>query len=246
VKNRVRYHLLKYLVGIAVLPLGLGAVSLRAGETGETAVPHARSVLEEARRDISPEEWDRMERGEVITLKETERREGKVFIQAALIFQQPVEEVHALLSQTERQEEYLPHLDRSILIERTGNRDRVEFLLDFGFINIRYRVRHYYGEPGEFRTSWYLDPDFENDLKEMEGHWDFYRVDDRRTLARYGTRVRIGRLVPKFIEKILTRRDLPKSLGQLKQWVESGGTWRKEEYREKESTPGQGGGEGNG
>ena len=244
--RHVRYHFLKYFVGIAVLPLGLGAFQLRAGVTGETAVPNARSLLEEARRDITPEEWDRMERGEVITLKETERREGKVFIQAALIFQRPVEEVHALLSRTERQEEYLPHLDRSILIERTGNRDRVEFLLDFGFINICYRVRHYYGEPGEFRTSWHLDPDFENDLKEMEGHWDFYRVDDRRTLARYGTRVRIGRLVPKFIEKILTRRDLPKSLGQLKQWVESGGTWRKEEYREKEATPGQGGEGGNG
>ena len=41
------------------------------------------------------------------------------------------------------------------------------------------------------------------------------------------------KLVPKLIEEILTRRDMPRSLGQLKRWVESGGTWRKKGYEKK-------------
>ena len=232
-KKGAFYIFFACLVAVLVLgPMSRPGFPEAEEKRGEDSGPLPLS-LEEARKDISPEEWERMERGEVIIFKETERFEGKVFVRAALILEQKVEEVYRLLCQTERQEEYLPHLDESILIERTGNRDRVEFGLDFGFIDIRYRVRHCYHDPGEFRTSWRLDPDFDNDLKDMEGYWNFYRLGDRRTLARYLTRVRIGKLVPKLIEEILTRRDMPRSLGQLKRWVESGGTWRKKGYEKK-------------
>ena len=198
---------------------------------GVTQGVPAELVKAGAVQGLSAQDWKKMEAGEIVILKEMRKDEGKAFIQCALIFQKPIEEVHRLLTRTERQEEYLPHLDQAVLVKREGNRDTIEFLLHFSFIDIRYQVNHYYGEPGEYRMSWALNPAFKNDLAQLEGYWKFYRLDKSRTVARYGTLVKVGRLVPKFIEDALSRKDLPKSLGQLKGWVESGGTWRKPEYK---------------
>ena len=131
---------------------------------GVTQGVPAELVKAGAVQGLSAQDWKKMEAGEIVILKEMRKDEGKAFIQCALIFQKPIEEVHGLLTRTERQEEYLPHLDQAVLVKREGNRDTIEFLLHFSFIDIRYQVNHYYGEPGEYRMSWALNPAFKNDL----------------------------------------------------------------------------------
>jgi hypothetical protein len=231
-KKKRRYLQIALVFCVFFFPLVSWAEEGEAPAGVTQGVP-AELVKAGAVQGLSASDWKKLEAGEIVILKEMDRKENKAFIQSALIFQKPIEEVHGLLTRTERQEEYLPHLDRAILIKREGNRDNIEFLLHFSFIDIRYQVKHYYGEPGEYRMSWALNPDFKNDLAQLEGYWKFYRLDKSRTLARYGTLVKVGRLIPKFIEDALSRKDIPKSLGQLKKWVESGGTWTKPEYKQK-------------
>jgi len=232
-KKKRRYLQIALVFCVFFCPLVSWAGEGEAPAGVTQGVP-AELVKAGAVQGLSAQDWKKMEAGEIVILKEMRRDEGKAFIQSALIFQKPIEEVHGLLTRTERQEEYLPHLDRAVLVKREGNRDIIEFLLHFSFIDIRYQVKHYYGEPGEYRMSWALNPDFKNEIAQLEGYWKFYRLDNTRTLARYGTLVRVGRLVPKFIEDALSRKDIPKSVGQLKKWVESGGTWRKPEYKKSE------------
>ena len=82
--------------------------------------------------------------------------------------------------------------------------------------------------------NWTLAPGYKNDMKRLEGFWQYYYVDDQHTLARYGTLTETGFGVPVKVQEFLARRDIPESLGRVKKWVDSGGTFRKPGYQPRE------------
>jgi hypothetical protein len=185
----------------------------------------------EAYAALSREEIERMWKGEIIVVKEIGREydTSKGMIKAALIFNQPIDKVWDLMTQGWRQEEYLPHLDRSPLIKKYPDGDLTEFQIMILLVDIRYRVRgHHYKD--RYHIEWALDENFDNDMKRLEGFWNFYWIDDGHTLGRYGTNVETGFGVPKWIQDFLTRRDLPESLGRVKKWLDSGGSYKKPDY----------------
>ena len=93
------------------------------------------------------------------------------------------------------------------------------------FMKMAYRVRYQIDfEIG--RMSWKLDPDFENSLQALEGFWEFYRLDDERTLARFGTVVEVAPALPAFLQDLITRSKLPGSIEHCRKWVNSDGTYR--------------------
>ncbi len=171
-----------------------------------------------------------LEAGKIVVLKQDsgEGKNKKSLIMASLLFDQPINKVWDMLKQTDRQKEYLPHLREAKIIQGDNNGNITEFMLKIMFFNIRYRVDHKFNNAA-YRLSWHLDPNYKNDLKELYGYYHLYKVDDTHTLARYGSKVDIGLLVPGFIEDALTRKDLPTALGNVKKWVDSGGTFRKNE-----------------
>ena len=172
----------------------------------------------------------RLEEGKIVVLKQDsgEGKNKKSLILASLLFNQPINKVWEMLKQTDRQKEYLPHLRVAKIIQGDNNGNITEFMLKIMFFNIRYRVDHSF-DNADYKLSWHLDPNYKNDLKELYGYYRLYKVDDTHTLARYGSRVDIGLLVPGFIEDALTRKDLPTALGNVKKWIDSGGTFRKNE-----------------
>ncbi len=177
---------------------------------------------------LGPTDIASLEAGRIVVLKQ-DSGEGKgkqSYIRASLVFNQPIDKVWDLLKHTERQEEYLPHLKASDLITVSTTSNVTEFLLKIMFFNIRYRVDHTFDNK-DYRLSWHLDPGYDNGLKELEGYYNLYAIDGTHTLARYGSKVDVGSLVPEFVEDYLTRKDLPKALGNLKAWVDSDGKFRK-------------------
>jgi hypothetical protein len=86
---------------------------------------------------------------------------------------------------------------------------------------VRYRR-----DPQTDRIEWALDPRFDNDLARFEGFWEFYPMKDGGTLGRFGTRVDAGAAVPAFMQRDLTRRNVVKTMGDCRKWVDSNGTWR--------------------
>ncbi len=169
-----------------------------------------------------------LEAGRIVVLKQDsgEGKDKKSLILASLLFDQPIDKVWSMLKQTDRQKEYLPHLREATIVQGNDDGNITQFLLKIMFFNIRYRVDHSFDNKA-YRLSWHLDPKYKNDLKELYGYYHLYKVDDTHTLARYGSRVDIGMLVPEFIEDALTRKDLPTALGNVKKWIDSGGTFRK-------------------
>jgi len=193
-------------------------------------VPTAESP--EAWKGLSPEQIKKIKAGEIIILDKDQSSgdEAKRFIQAAMIFNQPIEAAWNLFIQTEKQEQYLPRLYDSPLVERYATWDKVDFYVKFAFIDIKYRVKHNYDNE-QFYFYWALDPSYKNDLNHLEGYWRLYKVDDTHTLARYGTIVMLSELIPKSIMEEMTRRDLPESMQAVKKYIDSGGSYAKPGYK---------------
>ena len=74
--------------------------------------------------------------------------------------------------------------------------------------------------------DWELDPHFDNDLAGLVGFWEFYPLEDGRTLGRSGARVDVGPAVPASLQDWITRKNLPQSMEHVRQWVDSGGSYR--------------------
>jgi hypothetical protein len=74
--------------------------------------------------------------------------------------------------------------------------------------------------------TWELDPSFDNSIDQVSGYWEFLDLDGGRTLARFGTWVRVGPLLPAFVQDRATRQNVLETIESTRQWVDSGGRWR--------------------
>jgi hypothetical protein len=144
---------------------------------------------------------------------------------ALVLFERPKDFVRQMLVQTSRQKEYRPELKRLEPIESTPEGSLDEYRIRVMFVNITYRMR-YVVDREHCRISWALDPEFENDLQDVEGFWELHEIDAGRTLARFGTRVDVGPAVPGFIQDFATQKNVPQTVDRTRRWVDSGGTWR--------------------
>lgn len=187
-------------------------------------------LSQKALEGLNPTDITDLEHGRIVVLKQDsgEGKNKKSLIKASLVFNQPIDKVWVLLKQTDRQKEYLPHLKEAQLIKANNEGNITQFMLKIMFFNVRYRVDHKF-ENNKYRLTWHLDPNYKNDIKELYGYYQLYKIDGTHTLARYGSRVDVGLLIPTFIEEALTRKDLPTALGNVKKWIDSDGKFKKNE-----------------
>ena len=95
------------------------------------------------------------------------------------------------------------------------------------FTDIVYRLR-YRDLPGSGRLEWTLDAEFDNDVRRLEGFWQFhpYASDPRRTLAHFGSSLDVGPMLPRMIQKRLSRKTILRYVENCRQWINSDGEWR--------------------
>lgn len=183
---------------------------------------------------LTPDQARDLKAGKIVILDrdQSQGTDWQRFIQAAVIFEQPIDVVWGLFRQTARQEQYLAKLNKCVTVEDKGTYDKVDFFVKFSFISINYRVQHDF-DPQNYYFYWSLDPGYKNKLKHLEGYWKLFKLDEQHTLARYGTIVNTSDLVPKSIQEVLTRQDLPQSLESVKKFIDSNGKYAKPGYTQK-------------
>jgi len=142
--------------------------------------------------------------------------------QGFVIFEQPVERVYRLLSQTTRQREYRPELETIETVRPLEDGSIDEHHLKIMFIGIRYRLRNHW-DPAHRRISWELDPEFENDLRRVDGSWELFALDASRTLGVLTTKVEVAAGMPSFLQDYVTRKNLPGTLERCRHWVDADG-----------------------
>jgi len=152
-------------------------------------------------------------------------QDESLYINALVLFDQPLQRALDLLSQTERQRDYLPELKRMETVRRDGTTVIDDHHLRILFVPIDYRLR----TETDFEAAriwWKLDPSHDNDLRVLEGYWQFYELDDSRSLGEFGTRVVLGPALPSFLQNAATRRSVPRIVDRMRLWVNSNGRYR--------------------
>ena len=202
---------------LAVLLLG-GVAS------AQPALPGQRPASAQALLDSQPE--DRREElfeERLVLLPSDGLPEGQ--IEALVLFSQPPEKVWELLIQRERQQEFRPELTSMSVIERDANGLVEEQHLKIAFLSVGYRLRDRF-DAATRTFTWELDPTFESTLQHVSGYWELHELAGGRTLARFGTKVSVSPAVPGFLQNGITRKNVPQTLENTRQWVDSDGRWR--------------------
>jgi hypothetical protein len=209
----------------AALALLLGAALAAPGAArAQDAVPGTRPASAQALLEAQPPALleDLMEE-RLVLLPSDGLPKGQV--EALVLFSQPSVKVWELLLQRERQKEYRPELTSIAVIERTEGGLVEEHHLKIAFLKIGYRLTNHF-DPAQHTITWTLDPNFDSQLQHVSGYWELYDLDGQRTLARFGTRVSVSPAVPGFLQNGITRKNVPETLENTRQWVDSDGRWR--------------------
>jgi hypothetical protein len=130
-----------------------------------------------------------------------------------------------MLIQTHRQDEFLPSLRKVESIERSAAHSVDRHEMKILFTKLRYHVRNQWSVD-DWMIWWSLDPERESDIVALDGYWHLYPLGGGRTLAIYASRVNVGSLIPKSVQKRLGRQKLSQSLDYFRQWVNSDGSYR--------------------
>ncbi len=152
--------------------------------------------------------------------------EIKGIITAYIIVKKPKQAVWDLLRKPSLQHLYLPRLEKSKTVNKGENRELGWFQIKVSFVTIENQVEHRWW-PEISRMAWALDPDYDNDLKQQDGYYNLYALDENTTLMELGTALETSALVPGFVQEYLTKKDLPEVIAAVKMYMESDGTYRK-------------------
>ncbi len=149
------------------------------------------------------------------------------YIRAVAIFKQSKKRVFELMTDTAAQALYLPHIDSATVEARPPNGELTQFILKFIWKSVKFHVQHWF-YPEQSRSEWALDPSAANDIKGQEGYWQLFELGPDLTIGEYGTRIETGIAVPKFIQDIFARADIPKALTAFRKYMDSNGTYRRD------------------
>lgn len=202
----------------------LAALLAASGAGGEAALPPQRPVSAQALLDAQPAELrEELLEERMVLLPSDGLPKGQV--EALVLFSQPPEKVWELLLQRDRQKEFRPEITGLSIVEQSSERVVEEQHLKIAFLDVAYRLECRV-DNGARTLTWQLDPSFESTLEHVSGYWELHGLDGGRTLARFGTRVSVSPAVPGFLQNGITRKNVPESLENTREWVDSDGRWR--------------------
>ena len=151
-----------------------------------------------------------------------DKSKDNTLIEAAVVFNQPIESTWALLTKVDEQDKYFNEIKKIRLVSKDPV--TVEFGLKVFFLSYRYQNQYQFNK-SDYYFAWALDPTYKNELNSLSGFWKFYPYGGNKTLGRYGGNVVI-RGIPEWIQGILKKNSIEKALQATKSFVDSGGTWR--------------------
>lgn len=161
--------------------------------------------------------------------RELLRKEGRVvldqkakddgLVRAVIRFERSPEEVFAIITKPSQQSRYLTHVSESKTVGgRTAEGESVDMEVAFLFVNLTYRIQHWF-YPEAQRMEWSLDPTGDNGLADQAGFFQLYALDEKTTIAEYGTRVIAKDGFLDFIRGLGERGGVAEALTSLRRHV---------------------------
>jgi hypothetical protein len=168
---------------------------------------------------------ERLEEEKVVILTPEGGGDAERWVKALAIFERPRDQVIDLVAQSVRQIEYRPEITSIETVESFPNGTVDEHELRILFVDFSYFLRGQVDREAG-RVWWSLDAGRANDLRRLDGYWEFHELAPGRTLGAFGTVVDIGPTLPSFLQDLATRKNVPQTVDRTRRWVDSNGTWR--------------------
>jgi hypothetical protein len=166
---------------------------------------------------------DALTKDGVVVLDQASTGSGPSLIKAAVRFKRPIAEAYAIIAQPSRHRLYLPHVVQSDTFgERTAEGELVDYKVVWLF-TFEHRTQ-LWNYPEEHRVEWSLAPKPGDALKEQEGYWQLYQLDEHTTVGEYATRIVTRGAVLNFLRSLGERGAVKDSLVALKKYTESATT----------------------
>jgi hypothetical protein len=126
--------------------------------------------------------------------------------------------VYALIIQPAEQHTFLPRVTQSKPFGvRTADGETEDYVVSFLF-TFRYRTQHWF-YPEEHRVEWNLDPSGEDSLADQQGFWQLYELDEKTTIAEYGTRLVMRGAFINFLRSLGERGGVSEALVAFRKHV---------------------------
>lgn len=162
--------------------------------------------------ELTPDEWQEIERGEVVVRRLESERRGELELARAIgvgTLPASPDLVWSVLTDFRTWPEFMPNLRETRIVRREESRVWLRNHFRIAFRDMRHTVV-YTLDPGERRLAWTLDLDAPHDLAWVEGSWEIAPFrDTARSLVTYRIRTDPGAPVPGFIERALVVRSIP-------------------------------------
>lgn len=204
-----------------------GASPLTAGEA--VTLPQALTspicigcqVTDPVHKRLNSEEWEKLLRGKILVRKLErslgERETTARVVAIGLIPRSPLQVWKALFT-FHRWPEFLPNLTAVKIVRIHGERLWLWHRIKILIVSLEYTVIYDFA-PERGVAHWQLDHTLPNDIEDTVGYWGVEPVKEGVTLLTYEAYVRVGRLIPAFVEDLLTRESLPRIVEGVREEV---------------------------
>lgn len=178
---------------------------------------------------LTPAVRVKLDAGKAVIVKNTVEDAGAKVISnsgAMIVVNKPVDAVWQVIKDFEKLPEFIP---RMISSEKYYEKDGVVGIrqaLKILWKKVNYNVLQ--REDVENHTlTFELDKSQQNDIAETRGQWILRPYGEDKCLAVYTLALDTGMPVPRFIQNMLLRQDLPGTLDAIKQRTETDGKYTK-------------------
>lgn len=178
----------------------------------------------------TPEEWKRLKAGEVIVTEVanvnpdgSQRVDflAKIFIKASR------EAIWKVIRDYEKFPEFMPNTQKCKILKQEGETYWVYYEVKVMMVTVHYCLKAT-GVEKYKRIEFRLDNICPSDIRSTSGYWFLEDAPDGSgTIVHYSTYTDTGIPAPEALAKQAAKKSLPQVVKNVKQRVESGGTWRK-------------------
>jgi ribosome-associated toxin RatA of RatAB toxin-antitoxin module len=135
--------------------------------------------------------------------------------QRSIVIDVPADKLYDVISDFGKYAEFLPEVKKTE-VKTEGAALLVTYTIDIKATKISYTLRHTGTKPG--KLQWTL---VKGDMmKTNDGTWTLRTLPDGRTEATYDIELKLGALVPSFMEKALAEQGLPALLDNFRKRAE--------------------------
>jgi ribosome-associated toxin RatA of RatAB toxin-antitoxin module len=188
--------------------------------------------------ELTLEQYQKLEDGEVLIFQEERRLDnGKIgtWMRAMILVDAPPRVCWEVLNDLAHYYEFQPRLLESTIIERQNSSIVVRLSFKAAWKEVFYHLK-YVRDDRRMVLHYRLDRELPRNISDARGWWQAIPYKEgSTTIISYASCVDTGMWVPRLIQRIFTKMDLPNVVSYLKRRIESGGRWNKWKKRKQEA-----------